>query len=75
MADRKLPYKIGDLIWVNTIAYEIIAATWTLDDGPRYTLRSVAKPSLLLVASPVCVGWGCRTKAEVSARPKMSDFV
>jgi len=75
MADRKLPYKIGDLVWFNTVAYEIIVAEWTLD-GPQYTLRDIASPgTILLRASPACSGWGCRTKVEVARRPKMSDFV
>lgn len=74
MADRKLPYKKGDLVWYNTVAYEIIAAEWAFDDGPRYTLQGIKNPTTRVVASPVCVGWGCRTKAEVALRPRMSDF-
>lgn len=74
MADRNLLYKKGDLVWYNTIAYEIVAAEWTLDNGPRYTLRSLGTPRRRLVTSPECVGWGCRTKAEVASRPRMSDF-
>lgn len=58
--------KKGDLVWYNTVAYEIVAAEWTLDDGPRYTLRTLANPATLVVASPACAGWGCRTEAEVN---------
>jgi len=74
MGKRK-DYKKGDLVWYDTVAYEIIAAEWAFDDGPRYTLRGVANPAMRIVASPVCVGWDCRTKAEVASRPRMSDFI